>query len=533
MHDAADDESDLDGVRCSAVFEKLWRRIGGLVRLRIEDVGLHVQRTYVESAGHVEEAGWVKGVVVDLYFEAYVVRRDGRHEDQGVLLGEGSHCGAQAGRVIHDATPWTRGTTRILTSRSMPHPKGDAVYWPANGGPKAVGGGQYGARYVGVDVRDQERMADCADGFPKPTEVAMAGVPAEFGMRWCGRDGHHDRGLLSVRDEVGVSRNDPPAELLIRAGRYCREQADELQTLLSTVLETAAPPGAPASQDYRALLTATRSEDRHALESRAVVAGLNLAVSVADHVRWLGALLARPQEAVPLYAHASLARSAVEAAALVAHLFADGQSSDIRLGRGVAFLLADADAAASGAAGIPGNPYMPAPGPSVQANRDRLLALVRQARIETIPNRTGNRIKGIRVRPGGPEFSLVTRSSDLVEDAFPDMPKVYALLSATVHGMPWGLADSARVGQQEIAYEPDPINVAGSVLPALGAATHTGRLVARYRGLEETPELAGLLRRQRAFDEAMQRFGRAHGALAGARPTIARFLATPGSSGNA
>jgi hypothetical protein len=113
------------------------------------------------------------------------------------------------------------------------------------------------------------------------------------------------------------------------------------------------------------------------------------------------------------------------------------------------------------------------------------------------------------------------------------MPKVYALLSATVHGMPWGLADSARVGQQEIAYEPDPVNVAGSVLPALAAAARAGRTVARYRGLEETPALAGLLRRQQAFDEAMQRFGRAHGVLAGARPTIARFLATPGSPGGA
>jgi hypothetical protein len=330
-----------------------------------------------------------------------------------------------------------------------------------------------------------------------------------------------------------VTRSDPAAEFLARAGRYCVEQADELQSLLSAVVETTAPPGTPASQDHRALLTATRSGDRQALGSRALVAGLHMAVSVADHVRCLGALLARRQEAVPLYAHASLARSAVEAAALVVHLIADGQPYDVRLGRGVAFLFADADAAASGTVGIPGNPYMAAPGPGVQADRDRLLDLVRRARIETVPNRTGNRVKGIRVRPDGPEFPLVIRSSDLVEEAFPDMPKVYALLSATVHGMPWGLVGSARVGQQEIAYEPDPVNVAGSVLSALAAAARAGRTVAWYRGLEETPVLAGLLRRHQAFDEAMQRFGRAHGVLAGARPTIARFLARPGSPGGA
>ncbi|MEV0898213.1 hypothetical protein [Actinoplanes sp. NPDC049802] len=313
-------------------------------------------------------------------------------------------------------------------------------------------------------------------------------------------------------------------DFLTQAGRYCREQADELQDLLSIVVQRTAPPGAPATQDHRALLASVRSDDRHSLGSQAVVAGLSLAVSVADQVRWLGVLLARPDDAVPLYAHASLARSALEAAALVAHLFADGQPFPIRLGRGVAFLLADADAAANGAAGIPGNPYMPTPGPGVQAERDRLFALVRQAKIEMVPNRTGNRIKGIRVRADGPEFPLVTRSSDLVEEAFPDMPKVYAMLSAVVHGMPWGLADSMRLGHREITWEPDPINVAGSVLPALTAAAITGRTVARYRGAGDTPAVAGLLRRQQTFDKAMQQFGREHGVLAGARPTIARFL---------
>ncbi|MEV4830558.1 hypothetical protein AB0K25_19835 [Micromonospora sp. NPDC049257] len=316
-------------------------------------------------------------------------------------------------------------------------------------------------------------------------------------------------------------------EFLTRAGRYCREQADELQTLLAVVQEGTAPYAAPATQDHRALLAALRSADRRLLASQAVVAGLSLAVSVADQVRWLGALLARPQQAVPLYAHASLARSAVEAAALVVHLFADGQPWDVRLGRGVAFLLADADAAASGAAGIPGNPYMSAPGRRVQADRDRLRELVRQARIEMVLNKTGNLIKSIRVRPGGPEFPLVTKAAKLVEQAFPDMPKVYALLSAVVHGMPWGLADSMRQGHREITWGSDPINVAGSVLPALAAAAYTGRTMARYRGIVDPPSIAGLLHRQQAFDKAMQRFGQAHGVVAGVRPTIARFLEQP------
>lgn len=47
------------------------------------------------------------------------------------------------------------------------------------------------------------------------------------------------------------------------------------------------------------MLAAVRSKDRHRLGSQAVMAGLSLAVSIADQVRRLGALLARPQEAVP------------------------------------------------------------------------------------------------------------------------------------------------------------------------------------------------------------------------------------------
>jgi hypothetical protein len=102
--------------------------------------------------------------------------------------------------------------------------------------------------------------------------------------------------------------------------------------------------------------------------------------------------------------------------------------------------------------------------------------------------------------------------------------KVYSLLSAVVHGMPWGLADSMRHGHREIAWEPEPITVAGSVLPALAAAACAGRTVAQYRGAIDAPGMTGLRRRQQEFDEEMQRFGRAHGVLAGARPTIARFL---------
>ncbi|MFG1833860.1 hypothetical protein [Micromonospora chersina] len=321
-----------------------------------------------------------------------------------------------------------------------------------------------------------------------------------------------------------MSSPDPAGDLLIRVGRLCREQSEDLRAALADVLATTAPADAPASRDLRALLASVRTDDRQQLWGRVGQAWLHLAVHVADHVQALAVLLAGARSWVPVYAHASLARSAVESAATAIGLLADGQQFEARLGRGVALLLRDAREAVKAANDIPGNAYMASPKVVVEAERDRLLALVERARIEVVRNSPGGRLKGVRVVAGGREELLSVQSADLVERTFGDLPAAYRLLSGVVHGLPWGLADNASISGREARWEPEPVAAANSALVAVTAAERVVGAFARYRGFGEHALVARMHVRTRSCDEAMVKYGRAHGALAGARPTVARFL---------
>ncbi len=310
----------------------------------------------------------------------------------------------------------------------------------------------------------------------------------------------------------------------MRASRFCREQADDLQTLLSSVLDSTAPIGAPATLDHKELLSSVRSADRQELWAKGMLACLHMAVHVTDHVRALGVLCAQTEIGVPLYAHATLARSAVETAALLMHVLAKRQPFEVRFSRAVALLIADSGMAAKSAARVPGNAYMASPGAAVAKEKEQLLTLIKRARIELVPNRSGDRTKGVRVNAAAPEASTEVKAMDLVQRAFPDLPEIYGLLSGVVHGLPWRLGDSARVYGRQAVWQTDPLDVGGSALAAVTAAGRAGASFAWYRGFGDEPIAAGMRARARACDEALRLYGERRGALVGLRPSIARFL---------
>ncbi|MGW3610572.1 hypothetical protein ACWD6N_11890 [Micromonospora sp. NPDC005163] len=321
-----------------------------------------------------------------------------------------------------------------------------------------------------------------------------------------------------------MTRRDPTDDFLMRASRFCREQADDLQGLLGPILDFAAPTGAPATRDHKELLSAVRSADRQELWSRAAFACMHMAVHVTDHVRALGVLLAQPQAGAPVYAHASLARSAVEAAALLMHVLAEGQPFEVRFSRGVALLIADSGMAAKSAARVPGNAYMASPEAAVAKEKEQLLTLIKRARIELVRNRSGDRAKGVRVTAGAPETPIEVKATDLVQRAFADLPEIYGILSGVVHGLPWRLGDSAHVYGRQAVWQPHPMEIGGSVLAAVTAAGRAGASFAGYRGFGDEPAVAGMRARAKASDEALRLYGERRGVLAGQGPSIARFL---------
>jgi hypothetical protein len=316
---------------------------------------------------------------------------------------------------------------------------------------------------------------------------------------------------------------DPAVLFLERVHGLCEEQAVDLFAVLASLMAADARSNAPASRDHAQLLSSVRSQDRQELWSSVAMGWLHLSVNVADHTRALGLLLTHLDAGAPIYAHTSLARVAVESASTLLYLMDAGGEFEDRLGRGVAFLIVDAELASRAAAKVPGNAVMAAPATAVVGEQTKLRNLIERARIEVVLGRSGSP-KGVRVRPGGAEALLSVKATTQVETAFADMPAVYDLFSGVVHGKPWQLGDRARSQGRYATWSADPLDVACAVLAATSAAHRTATAHARYRGHDDDPVAARMLARVGAVDKAMQKFGSVWIGPERLRPSIARFL---------
>ncbi|GAA4256479.1 hypothetical protein [Dactylosporangium darangshiense] len=297
--------------------------------------------------------------------------------------------------------------------------------------------------------------------------------------------------------------SDPSIAAMRRMHQLCTEQADDLRATMERTQATAASPGAPASRDHARILSWTRSADRQNLWSRAAINGLHMAVAVADHVRALSLLLTDPAD-VPIYTHATVARAAVESAAMIAHLLDAAASSEVRFARGVALLIADSDAARRAADQVPAMGPMPAPGPAWADAHQKFLDLLDRAKVNVVNGRDG-KPKGVNVEPGGVHQSISVKASELVRSAFTDLPAVYAMLSGVTHGMPWRLSDSVDIADRQARWNADPVDVGGSVIAALAAAQRTAEVHAWYRGQDDDPGLGRMRQRYRAGDDVLKR----------------------------
>ncbi|HCU49191.1 MAG TPA: hypothetical protein DGG94_05175 [Micromonosporaceae bacterium] len=285
-------------------------------------------------------------------------------------------------------------------------------------------------------------------------------------------------------------------------------QADDLQPAMDRIMASGKV-GSPMTSDFKKVSRSVRSADRLELWRRIQLASLHMAVNVADHVRALALLLSQPSVGVPVYAHSTAARVAIESATNVAYLLDRAESFDLRFARGVAFLISDSDQARRTAVKVPGNAYMPAPGPAATRDHEELMALIKRAKIEIIPNVKG-RPKGVRVTPDTDEAPIDVKTTDLVHAQYPDMPAVYSLMSGVTHGMPHKLGDNAWFANRHAHWDTDPLDVGGSVLAAANAAHTMLAAHAWHYGLEDDPAIAATHARIARVDAAIQRFARDH-----------------------
>lgn len=286
------------------------------------------------------------------------------------------------------------------------------------------------------------------------------------------------------------------------------DQADDLQRAVERIME-AGSAVSPFSRDHRKVLGSARNNDRLKLWQAVQHACLHVTVNVADHVRTLAMVLSHASEGVPVYAHASIARVAVEGAAYIAYLLDAGEPFETRFARGIAFLIADSDHARRAASKVPGNLRMKAPGPAARQDHHALIALINRAKIEVVPNRKGDP-KGVRVAPGADEARVDVKVSELVEAQYPDMPGLYSLMSGVTHGMAHKLSDNAWFADRHAHWNPDPLDVGCSVLAAVNAAHTVVTAHAWQHGAGDDASIGTTGDRIALVDMAMLRFGRAH-----------------------
>lgn len=311
----------------------------------------------------------------------------------------------------------------------------------------------------------------------------------------------------------------PDIRLLDRAGKVCIEQADALQQALARAHGQTAPPRSPASEDERTLLSMVRAQDRQKLWADCVLAALHIGVHVGDHVRSLGLLLSHMREqSAPVYAHATLARGAVESAAWLRWLLADGEPLSTRFGRGIALLIEDTGKSAHAAEQVSGKAYLPAPSLTERRKKQELLDRLADARIETVLNAPGAAVAAVRITRDTTPIPVSVQVTTLIKEAFPDLPGIYSMLSGVAHARPWGLAGSATVAGRNASWRANPVEVVNSVLICLLAAHRAARLFAGYRGFPDDEGVQQMLHRHEALDRELVSFGRKHTNLAALRP---------------
>ena len=284
------------------------------------------------------------------------------------------------------------------------------------------------------------------------------------------------------------------------------EQAGDLQPAMDRIMQSSAV-DSPTDNDFKTVSRSARTEDRQKLWGQVQLNCVHMAVNVADHVRAVALLLSKPSVGIPIYAHSTMARVAIESATNVAYILDRNCPFDLRFARGIAFLIRDSDAARRAANRVPGNAYMPAPGPAATRSYKQLLALITRARIEIVPNRNGGP-KAVRAVPGAPEALIDAKMTELVHERYPNMPAIYNLMSGVTHGMPYKLGDNVQFADRRARWDADPIDVGGSVLAAANAAHTMLAAHAWHRGFNDDPAIATTQDRIAAIDAAMRRFGR-------------------------
>jgi hypothetical protein len=223
------------------------------------------------------------------------------------------------------------------------------------------------------------------------------------------------------------------------------------------------------------------------------------AFTLGDHLAAIGDVA--QTEAAPSFAHMTLARATLEAAARVAYLLDHAITVEGRVLRAGALLLASTEEELLAVADLErGNsPIHPTARAQALGRQRDLMRMLNKAKIR-VHRDSRDRLVGVYMTTPDQIVKSSPVITTLLRDLMPDRPGAYRFGSGAAHGQPWVLDDDAAfdLASRRLDWRLDPAGLAGSVDLAISASTTVIRLFAAMLGQDASAEVDSGRRREQA-----------------------------------
>ncbi|NJP27202.1 hypothetical protein FLW53_23975 [Microbispora sp. SCL1-1] len=229
--------------------------------------------------------------------------------------------------------------------------------------------------------------------------------------------------------------------------------------------------------------------------------------NMLDHLHALRRTVDRDE--VPLFAHTSVMRTVVEAAAIACRWYDPSASTVVRLLRAAVGHRYDAEQDKKGCDALPDHlPYTAQARQEARNRFDDARKLIAEAGITEGLGRDGKTVAHL-VWHDGTKIPTKIEWSGEVATLFPDLPNIYQIGSGAIHSVPWHLSEVLIPSIDAVSgfrAAPNPLSIAGAVDAALAACGKVLQHFGAFYGLDVTELIQKMEVRRRTVFVYMQEY---------------------------
>lgn len=284
----------------------------------------------------------------------------------------------------------------------------------------------------------------------------------------------------------------------LREARACTIAQRSAMDQALNEFSAAAPPESPLATDALALSgQGRRTQARNVLYHRGWRLAYLMAATVGDHLQAVGDVAVNPPR---IFAHMSLARAALEAAARTHYLLHPVGTVEDRVLRSAALLLASAEHEVTAAAEMSLLPGLAARAAAdAKVRHDEISRLLFRADIDVKRKRNGQALGVGWPGSTSPTTLCSPNITVLLRQLLPSKPAAYRVGSGAVHSQPWVLDDDLVFDRERrlLNWTFDPAALAGSVDLAVTASILVLEVFSTMLGADSVAERAAARSRER------------------------------------